>query len=321
VSITVEHDKRKREILERALDVFVDEGYEDTTFQKIAERCGITRTILYLYFRNKREVFTFSIKLFLERLEEAITAIGEDSGLDQAAKLQGVVTMAVEQCGQNARLLAVILDYLGHLRASGGNADERVRRRTIRMRHILAGIMVAGQRSGEFRRFSVKSASDLLYSVIEAAIFRIAVLGRDDESGLAGSVSLFIQGLAAGPGQLPASAPPIQASAPKLAAAAASPGPAAPRAPALARAAKEKAVRAAGPKAATAKAQAAKDPTVKEPTAKARAAASPPAKAAATKAASATSRSAKAPAAPATPATGGSRSPAARSLPAERKGR
>ena len=63
LSITIEHDKRKREILEKALDVFIDEGYEDTTFQKIAERCGITRTILYLYFKNKREIFTFSIKL------------------------------------------------------------------------------------------------------------------------------------------------------------------------------------------------------------------------------------------------------------------
>ena len=74
LSITIEHEKRKREILGKALDVFVDEGYEDTTFQKIAERCGITRTILYLYFKNKREIFTFSIKLFTEKLEDGRSA-------------------------------------------------------------------------------------------------------------------------------------------------------------------------------------------------------------------------------------------------------
>ncbi len=46
MAIIVEHDKRKHTILDKALDVFVDEGYEDATFQKIADRCGITRTTL-----------------------------------------------------------------------------------------------------------------------------------------------------------------------------------------------------------------------------------------------------------------------------------
>jgi hypothetical protein len=62
LSVYVEHDKRREEILDKALDVFVEEGYKDTTFQKIAERCGITRTILYLYFSNKKEIFSASIK-------------------------------------------------------------------------------------------------------------------------------------------------------------------------------------------------------------------------------------------------------------------
>jgi len=46
MAIVVEHEKRRFEILQRALDVFTEEGYEDATFQKIADRCGITRTTL-----------------------------------------------------------------------------------------------------------------------------------------------------------------------------------------------------------------------------------------------------------------------------------
>ena len=57
MAVQVEHDKRKQEILEKALDLFVEEGYEDVTFQKISDRCGITRTTLYIYFKNKREIF------------------------------------------------------------------------------------------------------------------------------------------------------------------------------------------------------------------------------------------------------------------------
>ena len=54
MSIVVAHEKRRAEILEKTLDVFVDEGFEDVTFQKIADRCGITRTTLYIYFKNKK---------------------------------------------------------------------------------------------------------------------------------------------------------------------------------------------------------------------------------------------------------------------------
>jgi AcrR family transcriptional regulator len=195
VSIAVEHDKRKREILEKSLDVFVEQGYEDTTFQKIAERCGITRTILYLYFKNKREIFSFSIKLFTERLESDIKALVADKTFNQSEKLALIATLALEQCAKNRRLLAVIIDYLGHIRASGGDPDERVRRRTIRMRHIISGVIIEGQRSGEFGAFSVKAAGELLYALIEAAIFRIAVLDREDSSTLAESARLFAAAL------------------------------------------------------------------------------------------------------------------------------
>ena len=70
MAIVVEHDKRKHEILQKSLDVFIDEGYEDATFQKIADRCGITRTTLYIYFKNKHEIFLGSIKELLAELEE-----------------------------------------------------------------------------------------------------------------------------------------------------------------------------------------------------------------------------------------------------------
>ena len=198
MSITIEHDKRKREILGKALDVFVDEGYEDTTFQKIAERCGITRTILYLYFKNKREIFTFSIKLFMEKLEVEVRAIGADAARSQADKLSAILALIIEACASHKRLLSVILDYLGHIRAAGTDPDERVRRRTIRMRHILSGILIEGQKKGDFPAFSVKVAGDLLYALIEAAIFRIAVLGRADVSGLVEAAALLTGSLRSG---------------------------------------------------------------------------------------------------------------------------
>ena len=81
MAIVVEHDKRRHEILEKALDVFIDEGYEDVTFQKIADRCGITRTTLYIYFKNKREIFLWSIKQLTAAIEQVLRATITDPEL------------------------------------------------------------------------------------------------------------------------------------------------------------------------------------------------------------------------------------------------
>jgi len=196
VSVSVEHDKRKEEILDKALDVFVIEGYKDTTFQKIAERCGITRTILYLYFNNKKEIFSSCIKRFMGRLENEIKIIAGESSMKSTDKLVSIGNMVMQVCEKESRLLSVVLDYLLRLNAADGDPDERGRRRTIRMRHILAQIIIEGKKKGEFGAdLSVKAASELFYALIEAAVFRITVLGKKNASALTESLRLLASGM------------------------------------------------------------------------------------------------------------------------------
>jgi AcrR family transcriptional regulator len=202
VSVAVEHEKRKKEILENALDVFVEEGYADTTFQKIADRCGITRTILYIYFKNKREVFMFSIKRFTEKLEAEIREASSDESSPSYQVLDALGTLAISRCAEQAKLLSVIVGYIQHSRKSGGSdTGDRIRRRTIRMRHIISGVVIRGQKSGELRRVPVGAVSDFFYGLIEAAIFRAAVLGMTDTADLQAGMRLFFEGLRAHDGR------------------------------------------------------------------------------------------------------------------------
>ncbi|HCO48983.1 MAG TPA: TetR/AcrR family transcriptional regulator [Spirochaetaceae bacterium] len=192
MSVSVEHDKRKEEILDKALDVFVMEGYKDTTFQKIAERCGITRTILYLYFDNKKEIFSSCIKRFMSGLESEIRNIAEEDGKTSSEKLVAIGELVVRHCAEESKLLSIVLDYLLKLKMAGGDPDERVRRRTVRMRHILAMIIMEGKKKGEFSPDnSGRAASELFYALIEAAVFRITVLGQKDASRLSDALRLL----------------------------------------------------------------------------------------------------------------------------------
>lgn len=195
MSIIVEHDKRRKEILERALDVFVEEGFEDATFQKIADRCGITRTTLYIYFKNKKEIFNWSIKQMLVGVEADLQRVKADQILKAPEKLTIVLTTILERLQENKRLLTVILNYLLHLSKSGTDTDYRVRKRTIRLRHILASIVIDGIRKEEIKKLNVREIDDLLYGLLEAAIFRLVVLRRDSVDELRHTIELAVQQL------------------------------------------------------------------------------------------------------------------------------
>ena len=195
MAIVVEHDKRKREILDKALDVFVEEGYEDATFQKIADRCGITRTTLYIYFKNKREIFLWSIKQLTEGLEKSLLEIMVDTNLTSAEILKQVTIKIINKCVDNRRLFNVVLTYLLQLQKTGKDPGERVRRRTIRLRHLLSKILIDGINKGEFKDVNVKSCNEMFYSLIESTVFRLAILDASNVEELYPSIELAVEGL------------------------------------------------------------------------------------------------------------------------------
>jgi len=106
-----------------------------------------------------------------------------------------MASLVIDRCAEQAKLLTVIVGYLEHLRKSGGEIGDRVRRRTIRMRHIIAGVVISGQKHGDLKKVPVGAVSDFFYGLVEAAIFRTAVLGVTNLEDLRSGMHLFFEGL------------------------------------------------------------------------------------------------------------------------------
>jgi hypothetical protein len=104
--------------------------------------------------------------------------VRKDRDLDSIEKLARVISLIFERLEENVQLLSVALNYLLYISKSDSNPDYKVRRRTIRMRHILASMLIEGIRAGEIKNINVRAMDDLLYGLIETAIFRLAVLKR-----------------------------------------------------------------------------------------------------------------------------------------------
>jgi len=195
MALAVEHEKRRKKILEKALDVFMDDGFENATFQKIADKSGITRTILYLYFKNKREIFIFSIKQLLVNAEEKLNEIRSNDKINSVEKITKILSAVFKLLDHNRKLLSVVLDYLLHTSKEDFNPEERVRRRTLKLRHIMSSILIEGVKAGEMKNINIKEANDYLYSYVESAIFQLAVLKRKDVKELEKTASFAVKQL------------------------------------------------------------------------------------------------------------------------------
>jgi len=195
MAIIVEHDKRKHEILQKSIDVFIEEGYEDATFQKIADRCGITRTTLYIYFNNKHEIFLGSIKELLTTLEQNLYNIVNDVSLNAKQALNTLFDIMIDEISSNQKLFCVLLNYLMQIKKSGVDPNERVRRRVIRLRHYMSTIIIRGMKSNELKQTSVKTINDLLFSLVQASIFKLTVLNIKDVTDMKSEIELVIDGL------------------------------------------------------------------------------------------------------------------------------
>ena len=197
MAIVVEHDKRRKEILKKSLELFTKEGYGDVTFQKIADSCGITRTTLYIYFKNKREIFAWSIKQMTEGMEKKLIEIIHEKNLTAEECLRRIMIWILDECNENRQLFNVLLVYLMNLQKAGENTEALVNRRVLRAKHLLNMIIIGGQKRGEFKKMDIKKVSGMFYDLIEAAIFELAVIGKPDASDTKETLELLIQGILA----------------------------------------------------------------------------------------------------------------------------
>ncbi len=72
--------QKKKYIIEKARQVFVEKGYRNVTMKDIIEACEISRGGLYLYFPSTKEIFLEVLKQEQESGDDVFsTQIGEDS--------------------------------------------------------------------------------------------------------------------------------------------------------------------------------------------------------------------------------------------------
>ena len=69
----------RNEIIEVAAALFAENGYYQTTMQMIAERAEFSVGYLYKHFSGKEEIYTDMVRFHMERLDEIIAEVADES--------------------------------------------------------------------------------------------------------------------------------------------------------------------------------------------------------------------------------------------------
>ena len=193
MAIVVEHEKRKREILEKSFQLFIEDGYEDVTYQKIADKCGITRTTLYIYFKNKREIFLWSIKQLTNDVEQELIGIIKNNQIDSIECLKRIFLCIIDIAESNRAFFRVLKMYLMLLQKCGVDINDRVTRRVIRIQHLMNMVLIRGQKKDEIKNLPIKEINSLLYCLLETSIFRLGILNQENLDEMRGTVQFVIE--------------------------------------------------------------------------------------------------------------------------------
>lgn len=82
-------EDRPGEITRAAMQVFAESGYEATRVDDVAKRAGVSKGLLYLYFKTKEDLFKAVIRSFVKPRVTALSRAVEDSDLSAEAFLRG----------------------------------------------------------------------------------------------------------------------------------------------------------------------------------------------------------------------------------------
>jgi AcrR family transcriptional regulator len=70
-----EGNSAETRLLESALILFSEKGYDGTTIREIIERAGVTRPVLYYYFENKEDLFCKLVEAEFREMTQAMDHI------------------------------------------------------------------------------------------------------------------------------------------------------------------------------------------------------------------------------------------------------
>ena len=151
-------ESRPSELLEAALEIFVERGYAAARLEDVAARAGVSKGTLYLYYANKEELFKAVVRTSIAPLIAQTRQVIESSSQDSASLLGEFLRIWWTRYG-GTRLAGITKLVVGE----SGNFPEMARFYNEEVvsgnQELITFILKRGMSRGEFRRLDVDAVA------------------------------------------------------------------------------------------------------------------------------------------------------------------
>ncbi|MFT5500411.1 MAG: AcrR family transcriptional regulator [Woeseiaceae bacterium] len=165
-------EDRPAEITEAAMQAFADNGYSGTRVDDVAKRAGVSKGLLYLYFKTKEDLFKAVIRSFVSPQIDQLTRNVADSELSAEDFLRGPFREFAKFVPRSpARILVRLMIAEGpkHPDLMAWYWENVVSRGIAALRRLIR----RGIDAGEFRESALEDYPQLLVApIFFAIIFR-----------------------------------------------------------------------------------------------------------------------------------------------------
>jgi AcrR family transcriptional regulator len=154
-------DARPKELIQAALDVFVEKGYAATRLDEVAKRAGVSKGTVYLYFANKEELFKAVVRDSIVANIASAEEFADSYQGPTSELLRGLMKRWWQNVGATsfAAIPKIIVSEAGNFPELAKFYHEEVYRRGER---VTTQILQRGIDAGEFRSVDVRVAMQLI---------------------------------------------------------------------------------------------------------------------------------------------------------------
>lgn len=153
--------KRKR-IIEVALKLFYERGYDSTSVEAIAAEIGVTKPFIYSYFKNKQEILQILYEQSAERVHDYVAAAAKGDGPVEARMERFLRDFTLENIDHQIAS-GVYLQEEKNLSEEGKSCIQKIERS---FNQLLAGLITEGCQAGVFRVDDAKLAALSIAGVV-----------------------------------------------------------------------------------------------------------------------------------------------------------
>ncbi len=168
----IQQRMRRRQILDAAKKLFHAKGFKAATVEEIAQEAELSPAALYLYFKNKDDLYVSLNLQLLQYLCERLEQLKQDETQKPDEKLHALKALLYDVFHFDP----LILINLFHLQASDGLKDlppERSNRLNAlagKCLQSLASIFEEGIEEGRFEKHHPVALADIIWSVFTGAV-------------------------------------------------------------------------------------------------------------------------------------------------------